>query len=55
MDLHDLPDFDKRMTAAEARAHWEIGDSDWAHVILEAFMNPDEDAEELRQEKGEEN
>lgn len=51
--IYDLPDFDKRMTQARARAQWELGDPSWASVILGAFLNPDEDADRLRHEKSE--
>jgi hypothetical protein len=56
-DLADVirrsPDFEKRMAAARARSHWEIGDEDWADTILSAFLEPDEDMAVLAQEKEE--
>jgi hypothetical protein len=48
-----LSDHEKRMTAARARAQWELGDSHWAGVIVGAYLHPDEDAEALRREMAE--
>lgn len=49
--IRSLPDYEKRVAAARARAEWEIGDASWANVIIEAFLEPDLDAVRLREEK----
>jgi hypothetical protein len=54
MDARELPDHERRMSQARARAYWSIGDDSWADVIVGAYTDPDRDAAELRAEKGEE-
>lgn len=43
----DSEDYKKRYFAARERAQWELGDSSWADVIINAFLYPEEDAESL--------
>jgi len=44
------PDHEQRIAAARARAHWELGSSSWADIILRAYFNPEEDTAELERE-----
>jgi hypothetical protein len=55
MDLPAIPisDHDERMKQARARALWELGDPSWAAVIINAYLNPEQDAEQLRNEREE--
>jgi hypothetical protein len=46
-------DHEERMTAARARAMWELGDPSWAGVIITAYLHPEEDSRALAAEKGE--
>jgi hypothetical protein len=41
--LRELPDFERRMAAARARASWELGDPTWADVLIGAFLDPARD------------
>lgn len=43
-------DYTKRLRAAERRAQYELGDGSWAHLLVRAFLHPDEDTDELRAE-----
>jgi len=51
--IRDRDDYEPRRTAARARAAWELGDPDWADVILNAFLWPDDDRRALQRERGE--
>lgn len=42
VSLRELSDFDYRMAAARRVAGYEIGDPDWADVILAAFISPEQ-------------
>ena len=51
-DSYDHPvDHDARMKQARRRAQWELGDGDWALIILRAYMYPMQDNIALEQEK----
>ena len=45
----ELPDFERRMAAARARARWELGDPTW-HVLVGTFLDPARDHQILRQD-----
>lgn len=53
MTAAEMPDHETRMTAARARAAWELGDPSWADVIVEAYLRPAEDARSLAEEQAE--
>lgn len=46
----DSEDYEQRMTAAKARATWELGDPSWAGVIIGAFLYPEDDVAALEAE-----
>jgi len=48
--LCELPDFERRMAAARARARWELGDPTWADVLVGTFLDPARDHQILRQD-----
>lgn len=50
-ELRGRADFDARMAQARARARWELGDPNWAGIIIGAFLYPETDAARLRTEK----
>lgn len=51
---YDYPnDHDDRMRHARARAQWELGNGDWALIILRAYMYPLQDSIALEQQKKE--
>jgi hypothetical protein len=39
------------IAAAREIAQYEIGDATWAHVIIDAYLNPEAALDELRQER----
>jgi hypothetical protein len=41
----------KGIAAAREIAQYEIGDASWAHVIIDAYLNPEAALDELRQER----
>lgn len=41
------------MRAARAFAYYHLGDSDWADLIVHAYLNPGPVIEQLRKEKAE--
>lgn len=41
----------KGLEAAKEIAQYEIGDPSWAHVIIDAYLNPEAALDELRQER----
>lgn len=43
----------KGIAVAREVAQYEIGDATWAHVIVDAYLNPDAALEELRREQEE--
>ena len=43
INLDDTDDIERRMIQARRRASYELGDADWAGVIVGAFLHPDED------------
>jgi hypothetical protein len=45
-----VPDPDGIAVALEV-ALWEIGDASWAHVIVDAYLNPEAALRELREEQ----
>lgn len=47
----EWPGYQDRMRAARRRAQWELGDPDWAEVIVGAFLCPEGDAAALEDEK----
>lgn len=47
-------DWYRRFDQAKQRAEWELGDSSWAGVIIQAFLNPDDDEYGLKVEKSDE-
>lgn len=40
-------DHEERMTAAVKRAQWELGDGNWADIIVGAYLWPDADRTSL--------
>lgn len=38
--VRSLPDYEERMSAARRRAAWELGDSSWATLVIDAFADP---------------
>jgi hypothetical protein len=48
--IRALPDYEDRLEAARARAAWELGESSWADVILDAFLDPEASREALAEE-----
>lgn len=44
-------EYERRLAQARRRAQWELGDPDWANVILGAFSAPDADNQLLKEEK----
>lgn len=44
-------EYERRMTAARARAEYELGDASWAGTIVGAFLYPDADSFNLEREK----
>lgn len=42
---------ERGVKAAEEVARWKLGDRGWAHTILNAYFNPGEAIEKLREEE----
>ena len=40
----------KGLAAARRRAQWDLGDPDWADVIIDAYMSPDDSDAALRED-----
>ena len=48
----DVPrDHNERMRAARRVSHWYLGYSDWADMLVGAYMNPVDALEALRRDK----
>ncbi len=41
----------KGLAQAKKRAEWELGDEDWAGIIVGAYLHPEQDAVALEKEK----
>jgi hypothetical protein len=39
------------LAAARQVSQWEIGDPTWASIIIDAYLNPQQALEELREEQ----
>ena len=44
---------EKGMLQARRRARFELGDPSWAGIIINAYLNPERDAEQLREDMAE--
>lgn len=42
--------YEAGMLQARKRAQWELGDPGWAGVIINAFLNPEDDALALKED-----
>lgn len=50
VEVQVLPDHQDRMVVARRVSKWHIGDSAWAHVIVGAYLNPDNAQRALEEE-----
>lgn len=45
-------EYEDRLASARERAEWELGDSSWADEIVEAFLSPDANRDDLAIQRG---